>query len=151
VEDKQIQEILTKEAEAREALEKRVASLESSAQPSGDSSKSEAQLKEKDIVKAYQEEVARLGEQVASLQEKADNFDKLGKLTHTPEGIMELTNHLAQKLGYEGFWDLAYKQGEPEAETHEEEEKEPEPTIVAGKKEGEGWSYLPKLDLSIKD
>lgn len=104
----------------------------------------EAQLKES------QGKVALLEGQVAELQEKATLYDGLNNLTGTPKGIIDLADHFAKRLGYEGFWDLAYKQGKPEAEVAEHG-GEPEPTIVKGRKDEPGWRYLPGIDMSIKE
>ena len=98
----------------------------------------EAQLKEKD------EEVAQFEEQIGELQEKADNFDRLGRLLKSPENFIEFAAH----FGYDNLIPPATVAEVAEAESHEEEE-ELEPTIIAGKKEG--WSYLPNLDLSVRE
>lgn len=105
----------------------------------------EALLKEKD------EENTRLGvalatleEKSATLQEKAKTFDGLATLLDTPEGFIDLANHL-------GYTNIIYQSGEAVSSGADlGEELKVEPQVIEGKTDKPGYGYLPSLDISIK-
>ena len=148
--DKQTQELLTKEAEAREELENRVATLEeNSPQPSSDSLLSEdaeAQLKEKDdrITKL---EGRGIGDYPAEdratfLQETLTRFDE------------ETVAIILAKVGKAGMLKEATVAEVEEAEKPEGEDAEvaeaEEAGVIMGKTDKPGYKYLAALDISIK-
>lgn len=122
--DQQIEELLTKEAEAREVLEGRVAKLENSAQLSEDSSK----------------EVAELRQKLSRAEAKTmDDF----RATEKANFVIGW----ARSISPEDKAVFAKAVGIPIAEAEVAEGDQ----IIEGKTDKEGYRYLETLDLSVKE
>jgi len=147
--EKQVQDLLTKEAKAREALEKRVVKLEDSAQLSSDSSKTtDAQLKES------QGKVAELEEKLTTAEGRT-----LGDFTPAEKANFVVT--WAKGLSLEDKAIFAEAVGIPiakatdaevaEAEQRAKAEAEEEPKTIQGKTDKPGYKYLEHLNLSVRE
>ena len=149
--EKQVQDLLTKEAKAREALEMRVAKLENSAQLSSDSSKAtEALLKENEgnlaLLKESQDKVGELEEKLARAESRT-----MGDFTPTEKA--EFVIAWGKGLSPEEKAVFCEAVGIPMSKATDAEVAlaEGEPKIIQGKTDKEGYKFLEHLNLSIRE
>lgn len=96
------------------------------------------QLRERDV------EIARLGQEVAGLSEKAGFYDDLNRLLETEEGFVDFANHF-------GYGNLIYKAAAPVlAAKVEEIVKVAESTVFDEPPDIENWDYLSNLRCWIR-
>lgn len=141
--DQEVQELLDKEAQAREELEKRVTALEGSPQLSSDFS---AELR--DHIQKGDERFQRLEETVAKLGEgpEATAEDKArDALAMTRKVLAGVGDDTARQIINDSnkghlLQGAAAPTGDPLDNTE----------FRKGKVEGEGWHYLEKLDASYR-